>query len=108
MKKYVNCYASGHGDHWQAVCLEFDLMVEGTSLEEVKECLNASVHSYLEDALREPNPADKRRLLTRQSPFLTRIMWTWPFVVAALFGQRPDRDSPDQDSSVGFAVACHV
>jgi len=101
--RYVNCYARSHDDHWQAVCLDFDLMVEGSSLEEVKEAINGAVISYIEDALKE-EPEDASRLLNRRAPLLTRIAWTWPFIAAALFGRRKD----GADNSVGFAVTCHA
>jgi len=101
--RYVNCYARRYDDRWQAVCLDFDLMVEGSSFEEVKEAINAAVISYIEDALEEERE-DARRLLNRRAPLFTRIAWTWPFIMSALFGRRKDGN----DSSIGFAITCHA
>jgi len=94
----VYCYASGRDGHWQAVCLDYDLMVEGRSLEDVKERLTQMVRTYREDALAEPEPA-RSQLLSRRAPWHVWLAWKLPFLKHQLF----DRNR-DGDSAVGFQV----
>ena len=97
----VKCYASGRSGHWQAVCLDFDLMVEGRSLEDVKERLTKMVQTYVEDAMAESEPA-RSKLLRRRAPWHVQLAWRLPFLIHQLL----DRNR-DGDSTVGFQV-CHV
>ena len=36
------CYAEGSGNAWEAICLDFDIAVQGTSDQDVMNKLNAS------------------------------------------------------------------
>ena len=98
----VKCYASGRPGHWQAVCLDYDLMVEGPSLEDVKQRLTDAVISYHEDAMAELDPEDRERLLNRRAPWRVQLAWRLPFLTHSILARNRDGDSP-----VGFQV-CHV
>ena len=74
------CYIEGSDDRWQGVCVDFDLSAVGRSVDDVKVQLYWAVHTYIEDALREAEPS-RTRLLTRRSPWFTRL--SWRFHVAA-------------------------
>lgn len=102
MTKYLYCVAHNHGDHWEAICLDFDIAVQGRSFEDVQAQLHEAIATYVEDALAQPE-AVRARLLRRRAPLLARLAWLWPLVLQAIF----DRDR-DNDSSVGFPVACHA
>lgn len=94
----VKCYAHGRKGQWQAVCFDYDLMVEGRSFEEVKERLTQMVRTYHEDALAEAEPA-RSQLLGRRAPWHVWLAWQLPFLKHQLF----DRNR-DGDSAVGFQV----
>ena len=97
--KSIMCYAMAREGRWQAVCLDFDLMVEGCSLKEVKERLNSMVISYIDDALAEAEPA-RSQLLNRRAPLHVRLAWKLPFLLQRYRNR-------DNESSVGFQV-CHA
>lgn len=96
------CIAKGRGDAWEAICLDFDIAVSGDSFPAVKDSLYEAISTYIEDAMAE-RPEIRDRLLSRRTPFLARLSWTWPFFVAALFGARSK--TPAQ-ATVEFAVPC--
>lgn len=100
---YLQCVARSYREgEWEAICLDFDLAVQGATFEEVQANLNEAIGAYAAAALEEPEPS-RSYLLTRRAPFLTRLAWTWPLVVRSIFKKRDDHHD---DSSVGFAVSC--
>lgn len=61
------CYAYGRGLQWQALCIDLDLAVRGSSFQEVKASLAKAIDMYLETMT--DLPADEQRqLLPRRSP----------------------------------------
>lgn len=66
------CYAHGHEGSWEAICVDLDLSVQGTSMEDVMRRLDKAVHSYVADARKEA-PEIARGLLRRKAPFHVRI-----------------------------------
>jgi hypothetical protein len=97
----IVCIATGHGDQWEAFCLDFDLAVQGRSFDEVRRYLNDAVAMYLERVLTEPEP-DRSRLLARKAPFLVRLMWAWRLFRLTISG----RTRRDENAMVEFPVAC--
>lgn len=100
MTKYLYCVAHNHGDQWEAICLDFDLAVQSRSFDEAQAQLQEAIRSYVEDASAQPEPT-RSQLLHRRAPLRARIAWLWPLVARAIF----DRNR-DDDSTVGFPVAC--
>ncbi|MBV9549794.1 MAG: hypothetical protein JO256_09000 [Alphaproteobacteria bacterium] len=96
------CVARGHAGHWQALCLDFDLAVQGISLPEVKDRLEQAITDYVAAALQEKEPA-RSQLLGRRAPFWVRLVWAFRFFMGTTFGK--NRTS---DSTVGFPVLCHA
>jgi hypothetical protein len=93
--------AHGHGDEWEAYCLDFDLAVQGTSFEEVQASLEVAIRMYLEAALSEPEPV-RSRLLNRRAPFFVRLSWARRLFWSTLFGH----DTRGSDSATFEFVAC--
>ena len=52
MSYVFSCYAHGHEGGWQAICVDLDIAVDGTSLQEVRASLATSIDLYLEDGCR--------------------------------------------------------
>ena len=76
IKRSLSCIASGHGDQWEAFCLDFDLAIQGRSFDEVRRFLGKAIHMYVERALELPEPS-RSQLLNRKAPLLVRLTWAW-------------------------------
>jgi hypothetical protein len=94
------CVAHGHGQSWEAFCLDFDLAVQGQSLPEVRGRIEDAISDYVHAASGESEPA-RSQLLNRRAPFFVRFQWAVRFFVRTLSGR-----NPDGDSTVGFPVSC--
>ncbi len=80
----LTCMAQGHGDAWEAICLDLDIAVQGESFNDVKRALEDAIASYLEAARRE-DPQTRQRLLARRAPLSVRAGYWFRF---ALFSAR--------------------
>ena len=81
----LRCYAFGSGNSWEAICVDFDIAVFGSSLAEVQSSLETGIELYL-DEVAEATPEDRQYLLTRQSPWFVRAkfrIWVWTATVFA-------------------------
>ncbi len=96
------CVAHGHEGAWEALCLDFDLAVQGRSLSEVRNSLENAINDYVDAARAEAEPA-RSKLLNRRAPFAVRFMWAIRFFTRTIFGQ-----NSASDSTVGFPVSCHA
>jgi hypothetical protein len=96
------CVAHGHAQSWEALCLDFDLAVQGQSLAEVRDALEHAIIDYIDTARAESEPA-RSRLLNRRAPFWIRLGWAFRFFTRTISGK--NRDS---DSTIGFPVSCHA
>ena len=76
MERTITCYAEGSGDQWEAICLDFDIAVQGGSFDEVYRGLQDSVALYLEHVSTLPE-ADRRRLLARRAPLRERLKFAY-------------------------------
>lgn len=65
------CVAHGHRGDWEAFCLDFDLAVQGISLEDVRSRLEEVLADYVHAASEEAEPA-RSRLLNRRAPCYRR------------------------------------
>jgi len=83
MERTITCYAEGSGSQWEAVCLDFDIAVQGGSFEEVYRGLQESVALYLEHLATLPE-ADRRRLMARRAPLGERLKFAYHAVRTGL------------------------
>jgi hypothetical protein len=81
--RYLKCVAHRHDQKWEAICLDLDLAVQGSTLAEVQEQLRSAISSYIEDASAEPEPT-RSRLLERRAPLSARIAWLWHWALGSL------------------------
>jgi predicted RNase H-like HicB family nuclease len=86
--KPVHCYASGRDGDWEAICLDFDIAVQGKSFEEVFQLLNEAIAVYLESVNGLPEQ-ERIRLLRRSAPLAVRLKFLGE-AVRWLFGDRHD------------------
>jgi hypothetical protein len=101
MDKALACIARGHGDQWEAFCLDFDLAVQARSFDDARTRLVDAVVDYVETAMKEPEPV-RSRLLRRRAPLRVRLAWAARLFLATVArpGSRP------KDPPIGFPVAC--
>lgn len=72
----VRCLAMREGEHWVALCLDFDLAAQGDSFAEVKDRLDAQIIDFVTEAAtvdREHAPY----LLRRKAPLKYRLLYRW-------------------------------
>lgn len=70
--------------NWEAVCLDFDLAVQGGSFDEVYRELNESISIYLEYVRSLPE-GERARFLGRRIPFALRLRFILALFVSTLF-----------------------
>ncbi len=65
-------YAWGNGTDWEAICVDFDIAVQGHTLEEVQRELRDAVDTFLDyaDGLSE---SEREQLLNRKAPLGLRL-----------------------------------
>ncbi len=98
--KYIfRCYAEGRADDWEAICLDLDLAVQGTSFGDVQRSLNDAIAMYVERALELPEPDRSRLLRLDGAPLWIRLRYAWKVIRAALIGGH------DQAIQQAFTVA---
>jgi len=102
MRASFYCIFHGRGDEWEGLCLDLDLAVHGHSFNEAKDIMGRAIDTYIEDALKEDEPA-RTALLNRSAPFRVRAYWAARIALVALRGTKRDDDLP-----VGYPVPCHV
>jgi hypothetical protein len=98
MRKRLLCYAEGHGEAWEAFCLDLDLAVQGRSFEEVYGFLNAAIRDYVESAQKEDR-ATSDRLLNRKAPLLDRLRF-YRHYLGSIFKTYQDQETH------GFTIPC--
>lgn len=80
----LRCMAARRGSYWVAFCLDFDLAVQGDSLEEVRRRLEAQISEYVYDALVGEDRAHAQALLTRKAPLRLWLQYYWAILLNRL------------------------
>jgi hypothetical protein len=104
MKIPLECIAHGAGERWEAICLDFDIAVQGHSLDEVSRLLRETIETYVADALAQEEPV-RSQMLHRSVPFLVRASWALRLFFATMGRHRLDKQ---RDATIGFPVECHT
>ena len=99
-KRELLCIARGHADQWEAFCLDYDLAVQARSFDEARQMLSEVIATYVDDAMKEDEPA-RTRLLKRRAPLAARLVWAWRAFRSTLAGAHGH-----DDPAIGFPVAC--
>src|SRR5258707_1076810 len=80
----IKCYAEGRPGRWEAVCLNFDIAVQGSTLDEAMDCLNEAIDLYM-DRLNELEPRERARFLRRKSPLSLQLKFLWHVLRSTIF-----------------------
>lgn len=89
-QKNVLYYAHGVDGDWEAICVDFDIAVQGRSCDEVIAMLDDAVRSYVEFAHKE-DAATARRLLSRRTPFLVHAQLWLAYVLSRVVREADER-----------------
>lgn len=84
MPQYVHCYAEGKRGHWEAICLDFDIAVQGNSFEEVYRSLNEGIAAYMGYVSELPEE-ERSYFLNRKAPLSLRLRFLW-YAIKQAFG----------------------
>lgn len=98
----VTCYAEGRPGQWEAVCLDFDIAVQGASLDEVFDGIRKAVADYAAYVAGLPE-AERTAFLHRRAPLWLRLRFFWRLFIATIFGRDGGADTP---SRAEFALPC--
>lgn len=102
MSKKLLCYARGRPGEWEAICVDFDIAVQGRSFEEVSRLLEESVADYIISAGKEQSEA-AQRLLSRRVPLRVHLGYLLAFIWHAIRGRRRQDDDRLEHS---FQMPC--
>ena len=75
----LKCYAHGAGASWEAICVDLNVAVCGSSQQEVRTSLREAVDLYLETVAALPS-TEQSGFLSRRTPWHTRArlaILTW-------------------------------
>ena len=75
----LKCYVHGGGASWEAICVDLNVAVGGSSQQEVRASLRKAVGLYLETVATLPT-AEQEGFLSRRAPWHTRArlaILTW-------------------------------
>jgi hypothetical protein len=98
--RLLRCYAERRQGQWEALCIDFDLAVQGQSFEEVYHFLNFAIVDYV-SRVRELPPADRERLLKRRAPLWEQLS----FLLSLLRGALRSHGGGD-DERHGYTLPC--
>lgn len=102
MARLIRCFAQRHGNRWEAICLDFDLAVQGDSFEDVYRSLDTAVDEYVKYIATIEDSAERQAFLNRRVPFGLRLKFTLSLIVASLL--LPRRDGRWRDGDHGFGT----
>lgn len=71
MKEFFTCYITERDGVWEGICIDFDIAVQGRSMEDTREQLDIVVRAYLLTVMKEA-PEQRELLLHRRTPWTTR------------------------------------
>ena len=83
MKGTATCYAWGRPGEWQAICVDFDLVAHGESLDEVRNEIADAIETYV-SYLAELPESERARLMNRKAPVGLRVKLAFLYKVYPL------------------------
>jgi hypothetical protein len=96
------CFAKGRPGEWEAICLTFDIAVQGSSEREVQRSLREAIALFVPSARDERDPKLRYRLLHRCAPLRVWLRYVSSFFLHVVFSHRRF----DGYSEAGFVMPC--
>jgi hypothetical protein len=103
MANKLTCFARGRPGEWEAICLDYDIAVQGQTFEEVEKLLAISIQDYVESAQQESDEV-RDRLLRRTVPARVWLAYVFGFVWHSLSRRRRRDDGDRLEHS--FQMSC--
>jgi hypothetical protein len=97
------CFAKGRPGEWEAICLTFDIAVQGASEEEVRHSLRQAIALFLQSAKDERDPKVREKLLRRRAPVGVWLRYVSSFFLHVVLGRHRRSDGY---SEAGFVMPC--
>ena len=95
----VLCFAHGSDQEWEAICVDYDIAVQGSSFDDVKAMLDRAVADYVNDVMAE-SLETQRLLLGRRAPWHVRASMTFKLIFYNVFRGR------QSEAQASFPVLC--
>jgi hypothetical protein len=70
----IVCFARGRPGEWEALCIDFDIAVQGESFDDVRQALDCAIKDYVA-AAQEEDAETRIKLLNRRAPWHVRMLW---------------------------------
>ncbi len=86
------CFAKGRPGEWEAICLTFDIAVQGASEEEVQHSLRQAIALFLQSARDERDPKVREKLLRRRAPVGVWLRYASSFFLHVVLGRHRRSD----------------
>jgi hypothetical protein len=99
--RILSCCAVGTADSWEAICLDFDITVQGHSFREVQDKLGEAIESYVHYVATLPEQ-EQKRLLARRAPWHVRAKFIAGTIFTLLFLRS------DHSKRHNFSIPCTV
>jgi hypothetical protein len=93
------CFAKGRPGEWEAICLTFDIAVQGSSKEEVQRSLREAIALFLQSAKDERDPKAREKLLRRRAPLSIWLRYVSSLFLHVVLGRH-------RRSEAGFVMPC--
>ncbi len=103
MRRLLHCYAEGRDDEWEAICLDLDVAVQGSSFAEVYDSLNQAISLYLE-SVRDLPAEERHHLLHRPVPLRVRLRIFFRLIGALLMTNRNPREPQRAEFTLAAAT----
>lgn len=103
MTNKLVCFARGRPGEWEAICLDYDIAVQGRSFDDVQGLLRLSIDDYIESARKE-SPEVRDKLLNRSVPRRVWLGYILGFVWHNLRRRRRRDDGDRLEHS--FQMSC--
>lgn len=100
-EKILSCYALKGPSGWEAICVDFDVAVQGDSFADVTDKLGAALRSYAEYVNSLPEN-ERRQFIARRAPWYVRVRMALGVIRTLLFS------GGDDSKHQSFGVACPV
>ena len=99
------CFAKGRPGDWEAICLTFDIAVQGGSEEEVQHSLREAIALFIRSAKEERDPRAREKLLRRRAPANVWLRYVSSFFLHVVLGRHRRSNGY---SEAGFIMPCPV
>ncbi|MGH7052445.1 MAG: hypothetical protein ACREFK_10785 [Stellaceae bacterium] len=100
-EKILSCYAVKQKQGWEAICLDFDIAVQGESFSKVEQKLREALNSYIEYVNTLPQQ-DRQQFLDRRVPWHVRARFVLGVTLSMLF------HGADGSGPQSFGLPCTV